>query len=358
MIFMGISLLVFSRNDIDNAVSLIKDMKRVVDEIVVIDSSDRKLHERLLRFAKGEKKLRVYYAVPLGFPEPLRAWAVKKCRSEWIIYLDTDERLNGRFRKDLGKIVENAKGNAFAIKRYEKVERERRKSGFFTWQIRLYKRDKIIHRGLLHEQPLVSGNLEKMDDRYYIEHRTDLMHHEVNEYGRSEIIFDRMSYSVYNENMLDYVSKVIMPKERSISNSVLGKFIRGAFSVYEGLTGKRGDDELSNFDYSVFFLIRNLALNVKSSGINGIASSFGGVRYQLGKVREWKARSDSAELFEISKIVNIDGTTRYLGLDKEKAVEKLNERYKNGEHGVELLLMLLKKRYESGQGRRMVEGDR
>ena len=73
-----LSVLIFSRNDIDNALDLINDVYDFADDIVLVDSSSAKLHEELIRkkAKRSLSKLRVFYVVPLGYPDPLRMYAI------------------------------------------------------------------------------------------------------------------------------------------------------------------------------------------------------------------------------------------------------------------------------------------
>ena len=345
-----LTLLIFSRNDIDQLLGLIKDMYDVADQIVVIDSSNEK-HLDKLKHEIGEVdskgKVVIRWVVALGYSEPVRMWALKFCKTEWIVLLDTDERLNGALKADIKSIVSDAKCDAFAIKRYEEVKNGVRQSDFFTWQIRLFRKSKILFRGMLHEQPLVNGILEKMHSEYYIEHRIELMHHEVNEYSRISKIFDRLSYGTYNDILLDYISKLIMPKDREIKDSITGKIIYALLRAYEAITLRRQEQELSNFDYFMFSFVRNAVFGLKMTGVRSIPGAWKGAKWYTNQIRQWKGEPDSKELFEISKIVNKEGIIRYLNLDKDETIERLNEKYKNEKQGIELLIRLLKERYNS-----------
>ena len=100
-----LSLLVFSRNDIPKALSLIEDMYDYVDDIVLIDSSDSTKHKRLIDEKKDREfeKLRIFYSVAFGYPDPLRMYAIRKCKHKWIMLIDTDERISPALKKNLKK---------------------------------------------------------------------------------------------------------------------------------------------------------------------------------------------------------------------------------------------------------------
>jgi hypothetical protein len=44
---------------------------------------------------------------PLGLAEAYRAYALSKVCSEWVLMLDSDERINERLKADLKKLIES-----------------------------------------------------------------------------------------------------------------------------------------------------------------------------------------------------------------------------------------------------------
>src|SRR5579872_6812702 len=118
-----LSLLIFSRNDVEAAVNLASSMYNIADEIVMIDSSDAKnrkfLHDQATRLQMT--KLKIHYAIALGYPDPLRMWALKKCKGDWVLLLDTDENPSKKLRDDIKSIISNSGADALNIKRYEEV---------------------------------------------------------------------------------------------------------------------------------------------------------------------------------------------------------------------------------------------
>ena len=88
-----LSVLIFSRNDVDKALDLIQDLYKIASEIILMDSSNKEGKERLLK--RKEKlelgKVRIFNVVALGYPDPLRMYALAKCKNEWVLLIDTDE---------------------------------------------------------------------------------------------------------------------------------------------------------------------------------------------------------------------------------------------------------------------------
>ncbi|MEM0150002.1 MAG: hypothetical protein QXW10_03845, partial [Candidatus Micrarchaeaceae archaeon] len=252
-----LSLLIFSMNDTANALDLAASMLSSVDQVVIVDSSDGKEHKRLVEKSRKYHKIEVYYTLPLGYVEPFRFYGTDKCKGEWILYLDTDERLGKEFAENLGEIVKNADCDGFAVKRYEESTAASH-TQFFTWQIRLFRKSKVSFKGMIHEQATIKGRLCTLSDDYCIMHRTDLMHHEKNDYGKM-MLFEMLSYNGYKSIMLDYARKFFALD----TNSVKGRFIFGFFGAlldfYIKVTFKKPESEIGRNDYLWFYFIRTIA---------------------------------------------------------------------------------------------------
>ncbi len=340
-----ISLIIFSRNDTEDALNLIKDMHDTVDEIVIIDQSDKKKHEMLFKEKKHShlNKLKIFYCIALGDPAPLRHYGLSKCTGEWVLLLDTDERLSKPLKSDLRKIISNADCDGFAIRRLEHIKNYNNGS---TWQIRLYKKAKVEYRGFTHEQALIHGNLchlQKQD--YYIDHFVDY-NARPREYGSLEKFWNRLSYNAYNNLMLDFFYKVSLPKGGSDNLSFGAKLLKYTLSAYERLTLKKLDQELSYFDYFIFFWINSVAFNLKFHNFKGMIKAPMHAIRMANKIQTWKNEPDSDKIFRIAQVISEVGVIKYLKLDKEETIKKLINKYKNKEQGINLLIHLLKKRYK------------
>ncbi len=348
-----LSLLIFSRNDTANALDLAKSMHNFVDQIVVIDSSDEKEHKELTEKTKLYHKIEIYYTLPLGYADPLRQYGVGKCKNEWVLYLDTDERLNVAFAKGIKSIVNAAKCDAFAIKRYEESTKSFH-TPFFTWQFRLFKKNNVQFGGIIHEQPIVQGRLCTIEDRYYIEHRTDLMHHEKNDYNKM-VIFEMLSYSDYRKVMVDYARKFFALD----TNSGKGRFVTGAagalLDFYVKITFRKPGLEIEKRDYIWFYFLRSIAYAYRNKNIGNLSRIW---KDQVSYLNFLEGERDKAckefgitreDLFEISKKLNSIGVIKYLGLNKPENVEKLTKDYIEGrikDKGIGLTIKLILEKYK------------
>jgi len=133
----------------------------------------------------------VYRRKPWGFVEPDRMFAVGKCKGEWILYLDTDELPSRSLMKDLRWITSKAEArnvHGFLIKRYDIIDCE---LALLTQpQLRLYRRDRVLYKGIVHELPIIQGNVEALPDKYYIMHL-------LNDISFTRYVKKRLNYARY-----------------------------------------------------------------------------------------------------------------------------------------------------------------
>ena len=339
-----LSAIIFSRNDVEDALELIEDIYTAFDEIVLIDQSDSSKHAYIIHQKKKKnlKKLKVFYSIALGDPAPLRMWGLGKCSGKWIMLIDTDERINNELKKNIRKIIKtHSKG--FAIKRYEHFMKNGKvvnEDAGFTWQIRLYKKDNVSYKGMTHELAEIEGNVERLDDKYFMDHYVDY-NARPREYGELNKFQFRMDYRTMNREISENIYKFLMHGQKGIAIKLLNAIVR----AYEIIGLKKEDMELSNTDYFIFYLIKNYGfakrLNSKQNIIQIIHSTINLVK----QINIWKNEPDSDEIFKISEIINSIGVIKFLGLEKNETIINLTKKYKNKPQGISLLINLLKNRY-------------
>ena len=342
-------MLLFSRNDTGKALDLISEMYDFVDEIVLFDSSAKKLHEELFseKAKLGLRKLKIYYVAPLGYLEPALMYALSKCRQDWVLLLGTDERISADFKSGLRKLIDNAECAAFSMKRYEDVAKGKR-GAYANWQIRLFRKGSVTFRGIIHEEPTVKGSLVKLDgSRYFIDHVNELKGRSGIQYSIMEK-FLRMSYWSFNERIIENFYKITMPGRRNSPGS-LGLGLKTILLVYEKLGNKHQEEEISDLDYFIFYYLYYLSVNIKAHNKGSLSAAFGSAKHMLGMAKEWQNEPDGMENFEISKKLYRMGLIKFLGLDRESTVLRINKRYEGGKGGINLLISLLKLRNEKGK---------
>ncbi len=335
-----ITLLLFSHDDAANAIGLIKEMYPFVDEIVNIDSSEEKQHAMLLREKKARNltKLRIYKNISLSIIELFKPYAIGLCKGDWILSIDTDERLNEEFKRDLHSIVASSALDAYWIRRWEYVVNNIHKG--FTWQAKLFRKDRMRFTGILHAQGEVDGKIGYIDERYYIDHREDLkVHGRGRDYLKMEIFY-RFSYAHYNKIMLENVSRY----------GTKARHLVRLLTAYERLTLRKPDDELSTFDYFVYFFMHDIAhtmLLKRYGSLFPVALQAYRKARDIGSIRH---TPEGMENFEIAKIIYNIGIIKFLELDKPEVVKRLQREYEGKEQNTPLLIALLRAKYRSQLG--------
>lgn len=345
----GLSALIFSSLDADQAVELMREMLPIVDQIVLVDSNKGEKSEMLKRFArqKGKGKIDFYHTnFTFGYADPLRMYGLSKCKNDWVIYLDPDERPNQLLKINLRRIVDGATVSAFAIKRFEgrgansSGSDSGRSTTLHTWQIRLYDKTKVTYGGMIHEQPKVEGKIERLPEEFYMLHLRRAVRRF---YNRMEI-FDRYTYDSFNKRIMNYV-KVTMPEGTKVDQTSRGKIVRSLLDAYEALGFKNPRKEISNFDYFSLLFWRDLAYCISSRDLGSfLPMSIGRLNYATKELPKIKNSKDGQEIFEIAQIIQKRGIIDFLGLDRDSTIRRINKGHYQ-QDGIDLLIRLLKEQY-------------
>ncbi len=342
-----LSVLIFSKGYVHNVIALVRDVYDIAGDIVLIDQSSpkeqRELHK--LKESLGLSKLSIFHAVSLGYPDPLRMYALKKCRNRWVLLIDTDERLSDGLRARIRNLI-GGKPSAFALKRYEEVKDSRRLPVFFTWQIRLFMKDMIEFRGIPHEQPIIKGELERLDDEdCYMMHMSELMSRKTQlDYEVMEK-FERLTYGMYRKKMLEYLTKAKTYEHGDVRKTASGKALNAWMGFYQTITMKKEDQELSNFDYFAYYSMLDLAYFTLEGNIRGIIGIVPREIARVSQIRKWKDEKGGDAVLDISKIVNSVGITKFLALDDDATIARLTRKYSYRDGGIKLLMKLIYERY-------------
>jgi len=157
------ALLMFNYNENDGIIRNIELLKDMVNEILIVDSSNIYNYQNLRNKYDNLSKLKILRVFPIGYADPFRMFALKNINSEYILYLDADEEPNN----ELINYIKNLNDNdisGYYILRYE------RSLKCYDYQLRLYKKEKIFYEGMIHEFPKINGKTKKLDDEKFIMH--------------------------------------------------------------------------------------------------------------------------------------------------------------------------------------------
>jgi len=345
-------VLIFSRDDASAVRGLIKSLDGLADEIVIVDSSAGAQRGRMESLCKPYgRRVKLFHAVALGYPDPLRAYGLHRCSNRWVLLMDTDERVSEALKRDMRGIIGADSASAFAIRRSEPAA-EGERARLYTWQVRLFRKDRVEFTGLVHEQATVRGRLARLDGSLYtLQHARGAGGRAAAEYSKMAM-FERLSYDAYNNKVIDYISKLLMDSGRT-SGAGQDGMVMALMSVYERLLSRNPNEEISGFDYFCYFWMRNIFYSLIRREYMGALLAARDAYRELEAVRGFRGEDRSGEAFGISRIINRIGIIRYLGLDRDATVEALNRKYGSSAQGqgIQLLQRLLVERYRKGNGR-------
>jgi hypothetical protein len=345
-----VTALIFSKDDTEQAVELAKAIHDDFDETVIMDASGKR-DKRYLKEQKQKLNLsnaKIFDVIALGFREPLMMYAVTKCRNEWVIVLNTDEVPSKDLVRDMPMLMKRKGCDAYSVPIYSVHGPTSRT--FVSSQIRFFKKSKIEFRGMLHEQPLVHGKfVELTKSKYYVNHSTaGKIHTTGGGYAEMER-FQRYTYDQYNRNMLEMYDRArrVYSLEKKSQLSPIKRLVYSSLRLYQTLGLKSQDQEVSNFDYFLSTLARDIAHQIRRRRPKGVIEAFPNAAKYAGKMGTWRKSDTGKEDFDIANEIRDIGTIRYLGLNRVDVVEKLNRKYlsRESEQGIGLLIQLLRRKH-------------
>lgn len=155
-----LSAIVLARNQEEMIVDCLESLS-FCDEIVVVDNAST---DRTAEIAKNMKARVVSFASD-DFSK-LRNKGLEEAKGEWVLYVDTDERVSDTLRESIKNQVSNRREKSIVA---YKVQRKNFYYGRHEWPAiekleRLFRKDSLKEwRGKLHESPQVKGDIGELD---------------------------------------------------------------------------------------------------------------------------------------------------------------------------------------------------
>ena len=344
MSYPGLTVLIFSRNDVLAALEIVQELHDFADQVVIIDSSDNKNHKKLLdeKGRCGFSKLDIFRAVALGYVEPLREFGLTKCKYDWVLYLDTDERVSKDLRVALKEFISGSEFSAFQLSRVDLIENSKKGSKITHGgrQTRLFNRHCISYAGKIHEQPKISGRISKPEKKYCIYHCM------VDRYDRRKLI--RYFAIESMTNRLRYVD---------LSSTVGNPLFSHILTNYAKISRKKEVHELTKNDYSFLYLMKSLQATLEMIRCSSIYPSeiFGAMKYNLmysyDKCNYFfvTSKEDAFIFLKISaEIRAFGGLIKYLLLDNDYVVKHITDKLGEKDNPLNNLRIVLLARHNKG----------
>jgi len=144
-----LSVLMISKDNEDIIEDALKSIYDIASEIILVDGNSQ---DNTKKIAK-KYKAKIFLNDEYDFGKK-RAFALKKAKGEWVLFLDTDEILEPKLKKEILKAIKDNKYDAFYIKliNYFYNKPLKRGGGIYKKLLLIKKNNTIIKPSLIHEE--------------------------------------------------------------------------------------------------------------------------------------------------------------------------------------------------------------
>lgn len=165
---MKLTVVILTKNEEKNIKGVIKNAKLVTDEVLIVDSGST---DRTLEIAKKLGARIVYRAWDNDFSAQ-RNFALEHVDTEWVLYLDADERMNDSLVKAIKDAVDsNIQTKYIIIRKIKALGFEFRHGIFKPDKVsRLFPTNAVRWEHKVHERPVC--NLQEVVLSGWIDHYT------------------------------------------------------------------------------------------------------------------------------------------------------------------------------------------
>ncbi|MBU2036298.1 MAG: glycosyltransferase family 2 protein [Patescibacteria group bacterium] len=166
-----ISAIILTRDNQDLIKDCLISLEDIADEIIIVDDGSE---DKTLEIAKVFTA-KIYEIDNKDFSFR-RNYGAEKAKGDWLLYIDADERIDEKLKKEIKEVVSSNKFSAYAIPRRNiLLGKELKHGGWWPdYVLRLMKKESLIKwEGELHEQPRVKGEVGKLvNPLIHISHRS------------------------------------------------------------------------------------------------------------------------------------------------------------------------------------------
>lgn len=154
-----ISAIILTKNNEEIIVDCLESVKWV-NEIVIVDDNST---DKTVQFAQKNELVKIFKAGSKDTFSGKRNLGAQDAKNEWLLYVDSDERVTPVLRKEIEEKINKDSGfAAYAIPRRNiRLTKELHFGGWWPdYVVRLIKKDKLkAWKGDLHEQPEIEGKV-------------------------------------------------------------------------------------------------------------------------------------------------------------------------------------------------------
>ena len=163
-----VTVVILTKNEELNIVDVIKNARTLTSKVMVIDSGST---DKTVELAEKSNAKVLYRAWDNDFSAQ-RNFALEHVDTEWILYLDADERLNEQLCEAIKKVITKNENRQYSIKRKSVAFGKEFNYGVLKPDFvpRLFKTSHVQWVNKVHEKPLCEDKLEVLEG--FIKHYT------------------------------------------------------------------------------------------------------------------------------------------------------------------------------------------
>lgn len=164
----NLTIVILTKNEEKNIIEVIRNSKQVTDKVLIVDSGST---DKTIELAEENGATVVYRAWDNDFSAQ-RNFALEYVQTEWVLYLDADERINDELVEAIKKVMQAPKDAMYRFIRRNSAFGKEFKYGVLSSDsvLRMFPKDKAKWEGKVHENPV--GDLPVITLNGFLKHYT------------------------------------------------------------------------------------------------------------------------------------------------------------------------------------------
>lgn len=164
----NITVVILTKNEEKDIVDAIKNAQKLTEKVLIVDSGST---DKTVALAEANNAKVVYRAWDNDFAAQ-RNFALQHVDTDWILYLDADERMNDELIANIAKIIASGKEAMYRLERRNSAFGRDFKYGVLGPDsvVRLFPATGVIWEGKVHERPV--GEFVEKTLKGYLKHYT------------------------------------------------------------------------------------------------------------------------------------------------------------------------------------------
>lgn len=164
----SLTVAVLTKNEEKNIKPVVCSAKKITDNILIVDSGST---DKTVEIAEALGATVIYREWDNDFSAQ-RNFAIKNVKTDWILFLDADERIDSLLVEEIKKVIANSTLKQYSMLRRIHAFGFEYKHGIFKPDevIRLFPAKEVYYENKVHEHPVCDLSKERLIG--YIEHYT------------------------------------------------------------------------------------------------------------------------------------------------------------------------------------------